>query len=137
MRAGGIDSFAISLALPAPCSCYSAVAVNIFHIINTFSVDITNNNFCSPTHTYMSTDYVVHASLSRCGGRCDGSPSALPLKLFTFGPHRQMTALEQDTLRASVSVHVRVCECACACVYVRKCVGISLTGRSRRSTLCP
>lgn len=110
MRAGGIDSFAISLALLAPCSCYSAVAVNIFHIINTFSVDITNNNFCSPTHTYTSTDYVGHASLSRCGGRRDVLPSALPLKLFTFGPHRRMTALEQDTLRAGVSVRV--------CMYV-------------------
>lgn len=110
LRAGGIDSFAISLTLPAPCSCYSAVAVNIFHIINTFSVDITNNNFCSPahTHTHTRTDYVGHASLSRCGERCDGSPSAVPLKLFTFGPHRQMTALEQDTLRAGVSPCVRV-----------------------------
>lgn len=30
---------------PHPEHIYSAVAVNIFHIINTFSVDITNNNF--------------------------------------------------------------------------------------------
>lgn len=109
----------LSLSRPrsrTPCAlqcCYSAVAVNIFHIINTFSVDITNNNFCSPTPTHRHELFLATPSCRTLVWALWWFVVRFGIEaLFTSGPHSKMTALVQDTLRACVCVLATWCACA-------------------------
>lgn len=65
---------------------YSAVAVNIFHIINTFSVDITNNNFHAHTHTHTSLTARIFGMSDTPTRRVFVKVHPFPARIWVFVP---------------------------------------------------